>query len=99
MNAGQQVRFKIPATVDQTRQIAITVFEAEAKEKRDLAFFQIPKCMRRIDVTLVSPGRPLEGDGGGGSDDPPPHYRGDSFFPKTQDCIEVIHFSVKHNTA
>ena len=38
-NAGQQIRFKMPATVQQALQIAITVFEAEAQEKRDLAFF------------------------------------------------------------
>jgi hypothetical protein len=38
-NSGQQVRFKMPPTVDQALQIAITVFEAEAQEERDLAFF------------------------------------------------------------
>jgi len=37
-NTGQQVRFKMPAIVDQALQIAIIVFEAEAQEKRDLAF-------------------------------------------------------------
>ena len=38
-NAGQKVRFKMPATVDQALQISITIFEAEAQEKRYLAFF------------------------------------------------------------
>ena len=38
-NGGQQDRFKMPATVDQALQTAITVFEAEAQGKRDLAFF------------------------------------------------------------
>jgi hypothetical protein len=38
-NPGQQVRYQIPVTVDQALQIAITVFEAEAEEKRNLAFF------------------------------------------------------------
>ena len=38
-NAGQQVRFKMPATVDQALQIATTVLDAEAQEKRNLAFF------------------------------------------------------------
>ena len=38
-NPGQQVRFKMLATVGQALQIAITAFEAEVQEKRDLAFF------------------------------------------------------------
>jgi hypothetical protein len=38
-NPGQQVRFQMPPTVDQALQIAITVFEAEAQEKRNVAFF------------------------------------------------------------
>jgi len=38
-NPGQQVRFQMPATVDLALQIAVTVFEAEAQEKRNLAFF------------------------------------------------------------
>lgn len=38
-NPGQQVRYQMPATIDQALQIAITVFEAEAQEKRNLAFF------------------------------------------------------------
>jgi len=36
---GRQVRFQMPATVDLGLQTAITVFEAEAQEKRNLAFF------------------------------------------------------------
>ena len=35
----QQVRFQMPATVDLALHIAITVFEAEAQEKRNLVFF------------------------------------------------------------
>jgi hypothetical protein len=42
-NSGQQVRFKMPSTVDQALQIAITVFEVEKKKKRDLAFFSTSK--------------------------------------------------------
>ena len=38
-NAGQQCTFQSPATVDRALQIATTVFEAEAQEKRNLAFF------------------------------------------------------------
>jgi hypothetical protein len=38
-NPGQQVRFQMPPTVDQALQIAITVFEAEAQEKRNVTFF------------------------------------------------------------
>jgi len=38
-NLGQQVRFQMPATVDRALQIAITVFEAEAQDKRNLAVF------------------------------------------------------------
>lgn len=32
-NAGQQVRFKLPQTLDVALQIAVTVFEAEAQKK------------------------------------------------------------------
>ena len=32
-NAGQKVRFKMPATVDQALQIAISVFESEVQKK------------------------------------------------------------------
>jgi hypothetical protein len=38
-NPGQQVRYQMFATVDQALQIAITVFEAEAEEKKKMAFF------------------------------------------------------------
>jgi hypothetical protein len=38
-NSGRQVRFQMPATVDQALQIAVTVYEAEAEEKRNFAFF------------------------------------------------------------
>jgi hypothetical protein len=38
-NPGQQVKFQMPPTVDQALQIAITVFEAEAQEKRNAVFF------------------------------------------------------------
>ena len=37
--AGQQFRFQMPVTVDQAIQIAITVFEAEGQEERNLVFF------------------------------------------------------------
>jgi hypothetical protein len=46
---GQQVRFQMPATVDQALQIAITVFEAEAQEKRNFAFFfKNPKPIKNV---------------------------------------------------
>jgi len=45
-NPGQQVRFQMPATVDQALQIAITVFEAE-QEKRNLAFFSNSETHRK----------------------------------------------------
>jgi len=35
------------------------VFEAEAQEKRNLAFFQILKPPGKVEATLVSPGRPF----------------------------------------
>jgi hypothetical protein len=38
-NSGRQVRYQMPATVDQALQIAVTVYEAEAEEKGNLAFF------------------------------------------------------------
>jgi hypothetical protein len=59
-NPGQQVRFQIPATVDQALQIEITVFEAEAQEKRNLAFFRNLKPTEKVEATLVNPARPLE---------------------------------------
>jgi hypothetical protein len=34
-NPGQQVKFQMPPTVDEALQIAITMFEAEAQEKRN----------------------------------------------------------------
>ena len=42
-NPGRYVRFQMPATAEMALQIAITVFEAKALEKRNLAFFQILK--------------------------------------------------------
>jgi len=37
------------------------VFEAEAQEKRNLAFFfQSLKPQEKVEATLVSPGKPLE---------------------------------------
>jgi hypothetical protein len=59
-NPGQQIRFQMPATVDQALQIANTVFQAEEQEKRNLAFFRIPKPTEKVEATLVNPGRPLE---------------------------------------
>jgi len=59
-NPGQQLRFQMPATVDEAFQIAVTVFEAEAQEKRNLAFFRILKLIGKVEATLISPGRPLE---------------------------------------
>jgi len=60
-NPGHQVRFQMPSTVDLALQIAITVFEAEAQEKRNLAFFfQRLKPQEKVEATLVSPGKPLE---------------------------------------
>ena len=45
-NPGQRVRFKMPAIVDQALQIPITVFEAEAQEKRNLIFFSNSETRR-----------------------------------------------------
>ena len=44
---GQRVRFQMPVTADQALQIAITVFEAEAQEKRNLAFFSNSETHRK----------------------------------------------------
>jgi hypothetical protein len=38
-HAGQQCRFQKPSTVDQALGIAVTVYEAERQQKRNLAFF------------------------------------------------------------
>ena len=46
-NPGQQVRYQMPATVDQALQIAITVFEGEVQEKRNLAFFSNSETRRK----------------------------------------------------
>ena len=59
-NLGQMCRFHMPATVDLALQIATTVFEAEAQEKRNSAFFSNSETHRKVEATLVSPGRPLE---------------------------------------
>ena len=40
-NPGQQLRFQMPAKVDEVLQIAVIVFEADAQEKINLAFFRI----------------------------------------------------------
>jgi len=50
----------MPATVDEALQIAVTMFEAEAQEKRNLAFFRILKLTEKVQASLVSPGRPSE---------------------------------------
>jgi len=46
-NPGQQVGFQMPVTVEQALQIAITVFDAEAQEKRNLAFFSNSETQRK----------------------------------------------------
>ena len=46
-NSGQQLRFQMPATVDKALQIAIAVSEAEAQEKRNLAFFSNSETQRK----------------------------------------------------
>jgi hypothetical protein len=38
----------MPATVDEALQIAVTVFEAETQEKRNLAFFRILKLAEKV---------------------------------------------------
>jgi hypothetical protein len=44
-NAGQQVRIKLPQTLDVALQIAVMVFEAEAQEKRNETFYaNLEKC-------------------------------------------------------
>jgi len=47
-NPGQQVRFQMPATVDLALQIAVTMFEAEAQEKRNLTFFLKSETPRKF---------------------------------------------------
>jgi hypothetical protein len=42
-NPGQQVRFRMPKTLEEAVQIAVTVHEAEAQEKRDAAFYFTPR--------------------------------------------------------
>jgi hypothetical protein len=59
-NPGQQLRFQMPSTVDNALQIAVTVFKAEAQEKKNLAFFRILKLKGKLEANLVSPERPLE---------------------------------------
>jgi hypothetical protein len=45
--------------VDQALQIAVTVYEAEAEVKRNLAFFfQIPKTKGNVEASSVNPKRP-----------------------------------------
>jgi hypothetical protein len=46
-NPGQMCRFQMPATVDLALQIATTVFEAEAQEKRNSAFFSNSETHRK----------------------------------------------------
>ena len=46
-NPGSQVRFQMPVTVDLALQIAITVFESEAQEKRNLTFFSKSETPRK----------------------------------------------------
>jgi hypothetical protein len=50
----------MPATVDQALQIVITVFEAEAQEKRICHFFRILKAIERVETSLFTPERCLE---------------------------------------
>jgi hypothetical protein len=50
----------MPATVDQALQIAMTVFEAEAEEKRNLVFFRIMKPSDKVEVNFFSAGRSLQ---------------------------------------
>jgi hypothetical protein len=59
-NRGQQVTLQMPATLDQARQIAIRVFEAETQEKKFCNFFRILKPTENVEATLVNSGRPLE---------------------------------------
>ena len=46
-NLGRQVRFQMPSTVDLALQFTITVFEAKAQEKRNVAFFSKPETPRK----------------------------------------------------
>jgi hypothetical protein len=45
-NPGQQVRFKMPQTLEEALQVAITVYEAEIQEKGNETFYSssVPKC-------------------------------------------------------
>lgn len=46
-NAGQQVRFKLPQTLDEDLQIAIMVFEAEVQKKKEMKLL-IPTRESRV---------------------------------------------------
>jgi hypothetical protein len=59
-NPGQQVRYQMSATVDQALQIAMTVFEAEAEEKRSLVYFRVMKPPDKVEVNLFSARRSLQ---------------------------------------
>ena len=59
-NSGRQVRFEMPSTVDLVLQIAITVFEAEAQEKRNLAFFLKSETPRKGRGNFGQPWKNLE---------------------------------------
>jgi len=46
-NPGQSVRFQRPQTFEPALQIAVTVYEAEAQEKRDATFFSTSETYRK----------------------------------------------------
>jgi hypothetical protein len=46
-NPGKQLRFQMLSTVEHALQIAVTVFEAEAQDKRNLAFFSNSETHRK----------------------------------------------------
>jgi len=54
-NSRRQVRFQMPALVGEPIQIAITMFEAEAQEKRKLAFFSKSEAHRKGRGTFGQP--------------------------------------------
>jgi hypothetical protein len=46
-NPGQLVRFRMPQTMEDAVQIAVTVYEAEVQEKRDASFYSVAESHAR----------------------------------------------------
>jgi hypothetical protein len=55
----------MPSTVQQVLRIAVTVYEAERQQKKIWLSFQTQENTGELVVTLVNPGRPLDGQSSG----------------------------------